>query len=448
MKRFVLSLYCLLLFAAVCMLAGCGGQGEKQTETPGESATSGRAEMNLWYTDEAIGAYLAEAASSFGKEHNATVTPRQVSSVEYLENINKQNIEEKDIVDVYILNSESLEKAYMSGLAEELSKNLSDFPDIAASACRYKGKTVAYPVYFETAFFLYNRDIAAEPPASFQAIIDFASSDAMEGENAELYQNLEMILKWDVLDLFCNYQFVGAYLNVGGADGDDRTIVDMNNEKVLEALSFYKELNQSLYFDGEEVDYQAMIQSFLEGKLLYTIGTTESLGILQQSEMNYGIAAIPPLTDSLDSRGISVNYVAAVNPYSPYPELAKELADYISDACAQSCYELSGKLPCRGLETYPTEEFTHVMDAYEHSAQLPKLMDTTNFWVEMEVVLNDIWKAEMREEVAEEGLSDDSQAENMGVEELRKERMQQQIRSLVTEEIDRVQGQMQLQLAQ
>ena len=88
------------------------------------------------------------------------------------------------------------------------------------------------------------------------------------------------------------------------------------------------------------------------------------------------------------------------------------------------------------------------MDAYEHSAQLPKLMDTTNFWVEMEVVLNDIWKAEMREEVAEEGLSDDSQAENMGVEELRKERMQQQIRSLVTEEIDRVQGQMQLQLAQ
>ena len=296
--------------------------------------------------------------------------------------------------------------------------------------------------------FLYNKDIVPGPPESFQAIIDFASSDEMSGEHAELYQNLETVLKWDVLDLFCNYQFVGAYLNIGGANGDDKTIVDMNNEKVLEALSFYKSLNQSLYFDAEEVNYQAMIQSFLEGRLLYTIGTTDSLGLLQQSEMNYGISAIPPLTDSLESKGISINYVAAVNPYSESVGLAEEFAEYLSDEYADKCYELSGKLPCRKLNSYPVEEFAYVVEAYEKSAQLPKLIDTTNFWVELEVVLNDIWKAEMREEEAEEGLSDVSQADNIGAEEKKREQMQKQILDLVTGEINRAQEQMQKQLSQ
>ncbi len=442
MKRF--RRCCVGILAAVCVMAGCAASEEPDTKE--ETTTAGRLEMNLWYTDEAMDTYMAAAAGSFGQEHQVTVTPRQISAIDYLENINRQNIEDTDVADVYILNSESLEKAYMTGLAAQLEKDLSEYPDIAASACRYQEKMIAYPVYFETEYFLYNKDIAAEAPASFQAIIDFAASDEME--NAEIYQNIETILKWDVLDLFYNYQFVGAYLNIGGTDGDDRTVVDMNNEQVLEALTFYKELNQSLYFDASEVDYDDMLQSFLEGKLLYTIGGTKSLQLLQQSGMNYGIAAIPPLTDSLDSRGISVNYVAVVNPYSQSPELAMELADYISDDFAEKCYELSGKLPCKRLASYPSEEFVHVMEAYENSVQLPKLMDTTNFWVELEVVLNNIWKAEMSEELAEEGLSDGSQAEDVGAEEIKKQQMHQQIRELVTGEINKAQEQMQKQLLQ
>ena len=87
------------------------------------------------------------------------------------------------------------------------------------------------------------------------------------------------------------------------------------------------------------------------------------------------------------------------------------------------------------------------MDAYERSVVLPKLMDTTNFWVELEVVLNNIWKAEMREELAEEGLSDISQADNMGAEEIKKEQMRKQIRDLVTGEISRAHEQMKQQLS-
>ncbi len=442
MKR--LGKRCLGVLMAVCMLAGCGSTAEAPSTE--ETTTAKKPELNLWYTDEAMDTFMAAAAGSFAREHNVTVTPRLMSSIDYLENVNQQNIAETDVADVYILNSESLEKAYMSGLTAVQRKNLSGYPEVAASACRYQGETVALPVYFETEYFLYNKDIVEEAPESFQAIIDFAASDEMSGENAEKYQGLDTILKWDVLDLFYNYQFVGAYLNLGGEDRDDKTVVDINNEQVLEALTFYKELNQSLYFDAEEVEYDSMLQSFLEGKILYTIAGTDSLSVLQQSDMNYGIAAIPALTDSLDSKGISVNYVAVVNPYSTSPEAAMELADYISDGFAEKCYELSGKLPCKKLEFYPVAEFENVMAAYENSVQLPKLMGTTNFWVELEVALNNIWKTEMSEEQAEEGLSGSSQAEDTGAAELKKEQMREQIRTLVTEEITRVQEQMQMQL--
>lgn len=436
---------CLAVGLAVCLLAGCAGAQQEPIPSE-ETTTTEKIEMNLWYTDEEMDTYMAAAAGSFGQEHHAVVTARQVSSVDYLENINRQNIEDTDVVDVYILNSESLEKACLAGLTMEMEQDLTDYPAIAVSACRYEGKIAALPVYFETSYFLYNKDLVSEAPESFQKIMDFASSDEMSGENAERYQNLQAVLKWDVLDLFCNYQFVGAYLNLGGTDADDRSIVDIDNEQVLEALTFYKELNQSLYFDASEVDYDTMLQEFLEGKMLYTIGKTDSLGLLQQSGMNYGIAAIPALTEELDSKGISVNYVVAVNPYSHAKEAAMELAEYIAGSYAEHCYELSGKLPCRKLESYAQEEFVHVMDAYEKSVQLPKLMDTTNFWVELEVAMNNIWKAEMEEEQAEEGLSDSSQAEDTGAEAAKKIQMREQIRSLVTDEICKVQEQMQMQL--
>lgn len=462
MKQFVKQAWG--IFAAALLitgLAGCSagnqGSGEAKTEESGAETVSqdaGESEttpevksMNLWYTDSNMSAYFEEAAAAYGKDAQITVTASQVSAIDYLEGINQNNIEKEDIVDVYIINSESLEKAYMAGLAYELPENTSGaFPDIAKSACMYQGNNVGYPVYFETAFFLYHKNIDENPPANFQAIMDFAASDFMTEENAALYENMQTFLKWDVLNLFYNYSFVGDGLNLGGANRDDRTIVDINNEQVIKALTFYKQLNQSLYFDASEVEYHQLIQDFLEGKILYTIGGTESLRVLEASEADYGIAVIPPLTEGVNSQGISTNYVAVVNPYANDLEAAEALARFVSDGYAANCYSLSGKLPSKRLDSYPVEEFVHVMEAYEASAQMPKLMDTTNFWVELEVVMNNIWKAEMDEEEAEAGLTDSSQAEDTGAAELKKQQMEAQIRELVTEELAKVQTQMEVQL--
>ena len=64
--------------------------------------------------------------------------------------------------------------------------------------------------------------------------------------------------------------------------------------------------------------------------------------------------------------------------------------------------------------------------------------------VETEVMLNNIWKTEMREE---EGISDSSQELEGDTDEVRKQRVEQQMRELATREVTRVQEQMELQLS-
>ena len=71
-------------------------------------------------------------------------------------------------------------------------------------------------------------------------------------------------------------------------------------------------------------------------------------------------------------------------------------------------------------------------------------MNASNFWVETEVMLNNIWKTEMREE---EGISDSSQELEGDTDEVRKQRVEQQMRELATREVTRVQEQMELQLS-
>ena len=73
------------------MLAGCGSRGEEQ-DTSDETTTAENIELNLWYTDESMTAYMSEAAEAFGRENQVAVIPRQISAIDYLENINQQNI--------------------------------------------------------------------------------------------------------------------------------------------------------------------------------------------------------------------------------------------------------------------------------------------------------------------------------------------------------------------
>lgn len=400
-------------------------------------------EMNIWYTNEILESYMNEAARVYGEENNAIVTPKLVSTIDYLESINKANIEENSIVDVYILNSESIEKAYLAGLALENDANVynvANYPKVALSASTYQDKLIGYPLFFDTAFFLYNKAFVQEAPKTFTEIIEFSQTF----ESSE-YEGVEGILWWDVKDLYFNYAFAGAHLELGGENGDDRTIVDINNEGVIDALTSYKYLNQKLYFDTEGITYDTVFQKFLEGKLIYTLGSSRSIKDLASTELDYGIAVIPDLEEGIETKSISINYVAIVNPYTEEEEYAKDLAKFISYDFADHFYSYAERIPSKRMSNYENPEWTHVIEQYETTAVMPKLMETTNFWVELEVAINHIWSAQLNEGKAGETSGDAGRGSEESEEEVL-QRIEQEAKMIITEQMTRVQDQMVLQL--
>ena len=211
----------------------------------------------------------------------------------------------------------------------------------------YKDKLVAYPYYYKTSALLYNKTyLEAWTAEQLQKVAegdgeeatddtgedaaDNADATGEEGDTGEIEatedtltvtpeqleagipanmdemlafadnydapENVEAVLRWDVSDIFYNYFFVGNYMVVGGECGDDETAVDINNEAVKQCLEVYQNLNQFFYIESDSVSYDSVVQDFIDGKIVFTIATTDVLAKLKQAKeegtfpYEYGIA--------------------------------------------------------------------------------------------------------------------------------------------------------------
>ena len=290
---------------------------------------------------------------------------------------------------------------------------------------------------FRSSFFLYNKNFIENCPTNFQEILDFS---VQYGSDGVTFEGIETILKWDVQNLYYNYGFIGAYLNLGGTYGDDETEIDLTNESVIQALSFYKNLNQSLYFDAAESDYDTVLEEFLNGKILYTIAGTQSLSRLEEAAANgmqYGIAPLLDMNDVLKSKAIATNYLVQINPYGASETAAKDFAVFLTNTYIENFYKLTGKMSCKPIGNYENAELVNIEKAYINSVQLPKLLKTTDYWMELELAFRAIWNAEI-EHQAGEGTEEEDR-ENQA-------KMEEEIRAIVLEQMEKVQQQMELQI--
>jgi len=218
----------------------------------------------VWYNDDSMTDYIHGAAVLYGDENDVRVIPHLVEESEYLETVNRESVQGDHVPDVFLVSNDSLEKAYLAGLADEIEDsmeivNLSYFPQVALDAVTYEGKYVAYPLYYETSVLLYNETYLQEWAAQ-QAANEAAEAgviydeETLQNKTAEYMlhaipdtiddilnlantfdtpEQVDGIFKWDVSDIFYNYYFVGNYMNVGGPAGDDKSI------KLLAQLHIY-----------------------------------------------------------------------------------------------------------------------------------------------------------------------------------------------------------------
>ena len=117
----------LAVFVIICTLAGVvfvGFRGMTIPKMEQESIFHKKDAIYFWYTDDSLTDYINSAAVTFGEENDIRVIPVLKSGMEYLEAVNQASLtDEEALPDVYLLSNDSLEKAYLAGLAAEVDDN-------------------------------------------------------------------------------------------------------------------------------------------------------------------------------------------------------------------------------------------------------------------------------------------------------------------------------------
>lgn len=415
--------------------------------------------LYLWYTDEALTSYLSGAAVAYNESHDVRIVPVLESGLEYLESINQAAIE-TDVPDLYILGHDLLEKAYLAGLASEVTPAQGRSAEelyigAGIQAVTYKDKMIGYPFYFETSALLYNRtyleqmavsQLEAEAVQAAEAAGELTDENIQAAEEAAASQpeetpeeqftkeqidqrvlelipstiediksfadsydapeQVEGVFKWDVTDIFYNYFFVGKAMDMGGEAGWDTSRIDIYNLDAIKSMRVYQELNQFFSNDTSVSSYEGILNEFMEGKMVFTMATSDAAAKLEQAKReetfpyDYGIAPAPDINDEMQTRSLSMTGCVVINGYSENKQAANDFALYLTTQYNDILYDRTGKVSAAKNVDYENEALNEFAGAYERSISMPKMLETSNFWVRLESAFSEIWNgADVNEEL-------------------------------------------------
>ncbi len=415
--------------------------------------------LYLWYMDESLTDYLNSATVAYNEKYGVRIVPHLTTGRDYLEVLNEHSVSGEEMPDLFIVSNDSLEKAWLAGLASEVWDDAGlctteHFPQTALDAVSYNGKIIAYPFYYETSVLLYNETYleeyvkaqiqaekdAAEGEAAMDVIEEADKDELANGEvqealdatteateqateltpeqleqkvNEALPQDMDELLafadsydapeqvqsifKWDVTDIFYSYFFSGKYMIVGGEAGDDINNIDIYNLDTISCLKVYQDLNQFFSIDTQDVEYADILQEFVEGKVLYTIATSDAVPLLETAKADgtfqyeYGMTLVPNPSAKLEGRSLSVTNGVVVNGFSEKKEQANHFAAFLVGEYSEGLYDRTGKLAATTDVPYANEKLNAFRHEYEKSIPLPKMIETSNFWIQLEIAYTNIW---------------------------------------------------------
>ena len=385
-----------LLIAAsmLALMTGCNIAYESEIATDGESPTVSNADIviDFCYTNEAYKEYFEFCEKEFEKQNEDVdiILHCKTENMQYLEDIANTTYNEESFMDVYMLSDSNIGTAYLAGVAAKNTYdvfNEENYCLTALNACSYGDVLIGYPLSYDTTFMLYRSDLLDEDTvSSFYGLMGYSDTADFSSEE---FLSIEAIFKCDDDDIFNIYGFIGSGIDIGGSTGVDANIVDIDNG-ITERLS-NEYLTLLEYFSsstGEE--YDVILEKFLNGKYLATIGSTFDLDAILESEIEYGIRPVPDYTTMSKVTPLSVTQCVVVNMYSPNEGVASDFARFVTYEAASYLYDMSAKLSARKGVQYDNKELENIYGSYEKASIKNKLQYGEQFYPLMEIALHNI----------------------------------------------------------
>ncbi|ENC9862450.1 maltose/maltodextrin ABC transporter substrate-binding protein MalE [Klebsiella variicola] len=209
-----------------------------------------------------------------------------------------------------------------TGLLAEINPDnsfLDKFYRFAWDSERYNGKLIAYPIAIETLSLIYNKDIIATPPKTWEEIPALDDSLKLKGKSALMFNLREPYFVWPLLAAEGGYSFK---FEDGKYDVNDVGIYKPGTVSGLTLLvNFIKNNHMSA-----DTDYPISEAAFNKGETAMTISGPWAWSNLDKSKINYGVSVLPSFKGKPSKPFVGV-LSAGINAASPNKELAKEFLE-------------------------------------------------------------------------------------------------------------------------
>ena len=159
-------------------------------------------------------------------------------------------------------------------------------------AFTYKGKIWGYPIGAEAIGMIYNRQLIAKPPASFEELIPLAATYTAKGQRVIGWETNSPYFSWPMLAAH------GGYIYKRASNGEyDANDVGVGNAGALKGASVFSQLLSAGVIPKGGISYGDAEKAMLEGRQALWITGPWAWVALKKAGIDFGVAPLPTVQD-------------------------------------------------------------------------------------------------------------------------------------------------------
>ncbi|UGA57712.1 maltose/maltodextrin ABC transporter substrate-binding protein MalE [Vibrio sp. VB16] len=296
---------------AVCTLAALGSLSANAAIEEGQ--------LTIWINGDKGYNGLAEVGKKFEEDTGIKVT---VAHPDALQDKFPQTAATGDGPDIVFWAHDRFGGYAEAGLLAEVkpSKEVTDgIVDFAWDAVKYDGKLIGYPVAIESLSLIYNKDLVATPPKSWEEV---------EALNAKLQKDGKTAIMWNLKEPYFTWPLMaadGGYAFKFTSSGYDVKDAGIATDGVKASMNFVKGLIDKGII-SPDMDYSVSEAEFNKGNTAMTINGPWAWGNIEKSGINYGVATLPKFNGKSSKPFVGV-LTAGISTASPNQDLAVEFIE-------------------------------------------------------------------------------------------------------------------------